>query len=144
MREKINLSQLAIEFDQVKDWEDKYKKLISLGKELPSFPDELKIEDLKVQGCQSQVWLKADYNNGLVNFRGDSDALIVKGLLALILSVYSNKTPEEILALKPDFLEDLGLKKHLSSNRSNGVLAMIKQIFYYAQAYLLLSKQGQQ
>lgn len=142
MSVKENLSQLAIEFDGISDWEEKYRKLIAWGKSLEELPEEFKVDDLKVRGCQSQVWLKSDFKDNKVYFKGDSDALIVKGLLSLILSVYSGRKPQEILDIKPDFLEELGLKQHLSSNRSNGVLAMIKQIYYYAQAYLLLEKQS--
>lgn len=136
------LSRLAEEFVEINIWEDRYKALVRWGKELESLSDNEKSDDLKVKGCQSQVWLKAELVDGHVKFRADSDAILVKGLLALILSIYSDKKPEEILKLTPEFLRDLGLEKHLSPNRANGVLAMIKQIFYYAQAFLLISKQA--
>jgi cysteine desulfuration protein SufE len=132
--------QLVSEFSKLSSWEDRYKRIIELGKALPAFPDDLKTEQLKVKGCQSQVWLKADYKNGRVEFTGDSDALLVRGLLAMILGVFSGATAREIVEAPLEFLKELGLQTHLSPSRSNGVFAMIKQIRLYAQAFLMLEK----
>ena len=132
--------QLVAEFSKFASWEDRYKRIIELGKALPVFPEEFKTEQLKVRGCQSQVWLKADYKNGKVEFIGDSDALLVRGLLAMILGVFSGATAREIVEAPLDFLKELGLETHLSPSRSNGVFAMIKQIKLYAQAFMMLEK----
>lgn len=129
------------DFSVFSDWESKYKKIIELGKKMQALPDDQKSEDLKVRGCQSQVWLKAELDpEGRIRFQGDSDALIVKGLLALVLKVFSEASPAEILEAPIDFLKKLGLDSHLSPSRSNGVYAMIKQIKFYAQAFLLLQR----
>lgn len=117
-------------------WELKYEKIIELGKKWPGLPEKLKTDDLKVKGCQSQVWLKATpLENGKIQFQGDSDAILVKGLVALVLSVYSNETPKDILEFEPQFLKDIGLDTGLSPSRSNGLFSMIKQIKYYAIAF---------
>jgi len=138
---QIKIEKLNIEFAAFSSWEEKYKHIISMGKSLAPLDDELKNPSLLVKGCQSQVWLKPNLNSeGLVSFNGESDSVIVQGLLALILSVYSEESPEAILATPPTFLEELGLKKHLTPNRANGVYAMVKQILYYAQAFKLLKK----
>lgn len=133
--------QLVEQFSRLENWEERYKKIIERGKELPPFPEEWQTEQYKVKGCQSQVWLKAEMNaQGEVIFRGDSDALLVRGLLALILGVFSKAPPAEVLAAPLDFLKDLGLESHLSPSRSNGLFAMIKQVRLYAQAFVLLNK----
>ena len=133
--------QIVSEFKDFKTWEEKYKYIIRLGKELPEMPESDKREDLKVKGCQSQVWLKADLNDQMqVVFQADSDALIVKGLIALLLRVFSEQTPESILQSDVKFIEDIGLTSHLSASRTNGLQSMIKQIKYYAQAYDYLVK----
>lgn len=140
IEEKIK--NLKNDFQSLSTWEEKYQKLIDLGKKWPGLPDELKIEDLKVKGCQSQVWIKADMTaDKKIQFRGDSDALLVKGLVALVLSVYSNETPQTILSTDPVFLKEIGFDSGLSPSRSNGLYSMIKQIKYYATAFqYLLSK----
>jgi cysteine desulfuration protein SufE len=131
---------LVSQFKDLK-WEDRYQLIIKIGKELDPLPENEKSEDLKVKGCQSQVWLKANLSpNGNLQFRADSDALIVRGLIALVLQVYSDRTPAEIIALAPDFVKDIGLDTHLSPSRANGLFAMIKQIKYYAVAFQALSK----
>ena len=124
------------------DWEKKYEKIIELGKKWPGLVESLKTEDLKVKGCQSQVWIKAEVSeHKTIIFSGDSDALLVKGLVALVLSVYSDETPQTILATAPEFLKELGFDTGLSPNRSNGLYSMIKQIKYYGTAFqYLLSK----
>ncbi len=119
-----------------------------MGKSLPEFPEKLKTEDLKVKGCQSQVWLSATLKEELnensaslvkkIYFQADSDALIVKGLIAILLRVYSGRTPDEILALAPDFISELGFSSNLSPSRANGLQAMVKQIKYYALAFKAL------
>jgi cysteine desulfuration protein SufE len=133
--------KLVEEFSRIPDWEDRYKRLIDYGKKLPEFPKELYDEKFKVRGCQSQVWLHAGLNPDLtVRLQADSDALIVKGLVAILLNVYSEATPEEILAASPQFLKDLGFEGHLSPSRANGFYAMLKQILYYAQAFQALAR----
>jgi len=134
-------NQLIQEFSKISSWEGRYQRIIELGRQLPPMPEEFKIDDLKVKGCQSQVWLKADLrkdpNNSeaRVYFIADSDALIVKGLVAILLKVYSGRTPKEILELSPDFIRELGFESNLSPSRANGLQAMIKQIKFYALAY---------
>lgn len=136
--------QIAAEFAKLNSWEDRYKKIISLGKELPDLPDSLRTEESKVKGCQSQVWLHAKLNaKNEIEFQGDSDALLVKGLVALLLKVYSGSTPEEIITTPPDFLKAIGFEGNLSPSRANGLFSMLKQIRYYATAYGLLLKQNQ-
>ena len=133
---------MVAQFSKVSDWEQKYEKLIELGKAWPGIPEELKNEDLKVKGCQSQVWIKADLKDGKIYFIGDSDAIIVRGLVALVLSVYSGQTPSDIMKYDASFLKDIGLDSGLSPSRTNGLYSMIKQIKYYATAFAyLLSKQ---
>lgn len=131
------------ELQKEKDWQKKYKKIIFYGKALSPFPKDLKRPEFLVKGCQSQVWLFAQKKeDGRVYFQGSSDALIVQGLLALLLSVFNGKNPEEILEISPDFLKELGLDSHLSPNRANGLYAMLKQIRYYAQAFHLIGLKG--
>lgn len=129
------------EFSRLPTWEDKYKRIIELGKSLPPLAEEFKTEQLKVKGCQSQVWLRVERSSeGTLRFTGDSDAILVKGLLALILEVFSEAPPQEILSAPLDFLKELGLDTQLSPSRSNGLFAMIKQIRLYAQAFLMMEK----
>lgn len=136
--------QIAAEFQNLKSWEDRYKKIISLGKALPDLPENLRTEDAKVKGCQSQVWLHAKLNSlGEIEFQGDSDALLVKGLVALLLKVYSGSTPEEILTTPPDFLKAIGFEGNLSPSRANGLFSMMKQIRYFAAAFGMLKGQNQ-
>lgn len=132
--------ELKSEFTAIASWEDRYKRLIEYGKKLESLPKELYDEKFKVRGCQSQVWLHAGLNaDQTMNLQADSDALIVKGLVALLLKVYSNATPTEILESTPDFLKELGFEGHLSPSRANGLYAMLKQILYYATAFRALA-----
>lgn len=142
MSNSINTIQdeIIAEFSKFTDWEQKYKHLIKLGKNLPDMPEEDKKEELKVKGCQSQVWLKAGLGpDKKVNFVGDSDAVIVRGLVALLLKVYSGQSAKDILETPPYFIEKIELAQHLSMSRTNGLNSMIKQIKYYAQAFSLLS-----
>lgn len=129
------VSALITEFNQFKDWEARYKHLIDLGKKLKPMDEVNRVDANLVKGCQSQVWFHAELNEGKVYFQSDSDASIVKGLAALLTYVYSDATPDEILATKPTFLEDIGLKEHLSMSRANGLNSMIKQISLFALAY---------
>ena len=139
---EVKAQEMVAKFSQITDWEQKYEQLIELGKAWPGIPSELKTEDLKVKGCQSQVWIKAELKDGKVYFIGDSDAIIVRGLVALVLSVYSGQTPSDIMKYDASFLKDIGLDSGLSPSRTNGLYSMIKQIKYYATAFAyLLSKQ---
>lgn len=129
------VGQLLKEFEEIEDWEKRYKLIIQKGKQLEALPEEQRIESNKVKGCQSQVWLHAEMQEGRIIFLADSDAAIVKGIISLLLQVYSNSTPDEILQTKPDFVDELGLRQHLSMNRSNGLSAMLKQISLYALGF---------
>jgi cysteine desulfuration protein SufE len=121
--------KLVEDWTGITNWEDRYKKLIELGKAMPSMPEELKTEDNKVRGCQSQVWIKTEKKaDGLVYFQGDSDALLVRGLVALVTGIYSGSKAEDILKTPPDFVKALGFETHLSPSRTNGLYSMIKRI----------------
>lgn len=138
---KIEKRQQAIlkEFESFQDWDSKYKRIIEMGKKLPPFPEVHRTEENKIKGCQSQVWFHAELSKeNCVLFQADSDALIVKGLVALVLAVYSSATPDEILATSPEFFKTLGLSSHLSPSRANGLNAMLKQIHNYALAYKIM------
>jgi len=124
--------EIINEFNFFPDWLERYQYIIELGKKLPQFPLDKKIEKYKVQGCQSQVWLYKESDNGKLLFYATSDAVIVCGLLAIILRIYNNRTKEEILLTPPRFIRELGLDKHLSMNRTNGLYAVLKQIEDYA------------
>lgn len=133
---QMRIEQVVQEFERVQSWEDRYKKIIQMGKELGDLPDSMKTEESKVKGCQSQVWLHAHLSSeGLVQFQGDSDAMLVKGLVALLLRVYSNAKPAEILMTPPDFLQKLGFEGNLSPSRANGLFAMLKQIRNFALVF---------
>jgi len=127
--------EIIEEFSIYTDWMDKYGYLIELGNDLKDLDPKEKIDQNLIRGCQSRVWLVAEMNDGIINFRGESDAVIVKGLVALLLRVVSGRTPKELIENDLHFIDDLGLKQHLSPTRSNGLLAMIKQIRLYAVAY---------
>ncbi|MBQ5752121.1 MAG: SufE family protein [Bacteroidaceae bacterium] len=127
--------EIIAEFVDFEDWLDRYQLLIDLGSEQEELPAEYKTDNNLIEGCQSRVWLQADYVNGKVVFRAESDALIVKGIVSLLIKVYSGRTPDEILENEPYFVEAIGLKEHLSPTRSNGLVAMIKQMRLYALAY---------
>ena len=123
------------EFSGFDDWLDRYQLLIDLGGEQPPLDEQYKSDGNLIEGCQSRVWLQADLVDGKVIFRAESDALIVKGIVSLLISVYSGQTPDDILASEPYFVEAIGLKEHLSPTRSNGLVAMIKQMKLYALAF---------
>ena len=123
------------EFSDFTDWMDKYQLLIDLGNEQKPLDDKYKTESNLIDGCQSRVWLQADYEDGKIYFTAESDALILKGIIALLIRVLSGHTPQEILDADLYFIERIGLKDHLSPTRSNGLLAMVKQIRMYALAF---------
>ncbi len=125
------------EFQDFDDWMDKYQLLIDLGNEQTPLEEKYKTEDNLIDGCQSRVWLQAEMRNGLLHLEAESDALIVKGIVALLIRVLSDHTPQEILDADLYFIEQIGLKEHLSPTRANGLLAMIKKIRTYAVAYSL-------
>jgi len=133
----INETQDEIieEFSGFDDWMDKYQLLIDMGSEEEPLEEKYKTEQNLIDGCQSRVWLQADYNNGIIHFRAESDALIVKGIVTLLIRVLSGHTPQEILDSDLYFIEQIGLKEHLSPTRSNGLLAMVKQMRMYALAF---------
>ena len=127
--------EIIDEFSGFDDWMDKYQLLIDLGNEQEPLDEKYKIESNLIDGCQSRVWLQADYVDGKLNFTAESDALIVKGIVALLIRVLSGHTPQEILDADLYFIEQIGLKEHLSPTRSNGLLAMVKQMRVYALAF---------
>lgn len=123
------------EFSDFEDWMDKYQLLIDLGNELEPLDEQYKTENNLIEGCQSRVWVQADFEDGKLVFKAESDALIVKGIIALLIRVLSGHTPQEILDSELYFIDAIGLKDHLSPTRSNGLLAMVKQIRMYALAF---------
>ena len=135
--ETINEIQDEIieEFAGFDDWMDKYQLLIDLGNDQEPLDEKYKVESNLIDGCQSRVWLQADYADGIITFTAESDALIVKGIVALLIRVLSGHTPDEILNADLYFIEQIGLKEHLSPTRSNGLLAMVKQMRMYALAF---------
>ena len=132
--------EIIEEFAGFDDWMDKYQLLIDLGNDQEPLDEKYKIESNLIDGCQSRVWLQADYADGMITFTAESDALIVKGIVALLIRVLSDHTPDEILNADLYFIEQIGLKEHLSPTRSNGLLAMVKQMRMYALAFK--SKEG--
>jgi cysteine desulfuration protein SufE len=127
--------EVVEEFSDFTDWMDRYQMLIDLGNDLEILKDQYKTENNLIDGCQSRVWLQCDYKDGKLVFTADSDALIVKGIIALLIQVMSGHTPSEILNADLYFIEKIGLREHLSPTRSNGLLAMVKQIKAYALAF---------
>lgn len=127
--------EIIEEFSMFEDWMDRYALLIDLGNSLEKLDNKYKVENNLIEGCQSRVWLQADYDNGKIHFRADSDAVIVKGIIALLIKVLSERTPSEIIEADLYFIERIGLKEHLSPTRSNGLVSMIKQMRFYAMAF---------
>ena len=127
--------EVVDEFALFSHWQDRYEHLIELGKDLPLIASEHKTDDNLVRGCQSRVWLNAELKNDLVHFTADSDAMITKGIVALLVRVFNDRTPEEILGASTEFIDTIGLRAHLSPNRANGLSAMIDQMKRYALAY---------
>lgn len=127
--------EIIDEFSIFDDWMDKYSLIIEYGNSLTKLDDKYKIPENVIEGCQSRVWLQTDYRDGKLHFQAESDAIIVKGLLALVLRIFSNRTPNEIIDTDLKFMKEIGLTDHLSPTRSNGLLSVIKQIRYYAIAF---------
>lgn len=127
--------EIIQEFADFDDWMDRYQLLIDLGSSQPKLDDKYKTEQNLIDGCQSRVWLQADMKDGLLHFQAESDALIVKGIVALLVRVLSDHTPQEILVADLYFIESIGLREHLSPTRSNGLLSMLRQMKLYALAY---------
>lgn len=125
---------LVAEFEALPTWEERYARLIAMARSLAELPESDRIDANKVRGCSSQVWLVHELRDGLVHLRADSDAVLVRGLVGLLLHVYSGHTPREILGAPPDFLEDMGLNAHLSPNRANGLASMAARIRQIAEA----------
>ena len=134
--------EIIAEFSDLTDWMDRYAYIIDLGNTLPPFPESEKVPANIIEGCQSRVWISAKKNeDGTIHFDAESDALIVKGIIALLLRVLNDRTPDELLGADLYFIEKIGLKEHLSPTRSNGLLAMVKQIHNYARAFKVLEAQ---
>lgn len=127
--------QIISEFENFDDWVDKYNYIIETSKHLPLIEEQYKTENNLISGCQSKVWLHASFNENLITFKADSDAIITKGIVAILIRVLSGQTPDEIINAKLDFIEKIGLKEHLSPTRSNGLVLMIKQMKLYALAF---------
>ena len=126
--------EIIDEFDLFDDWMERYEYLIELGKSLPIIDQQHKQDENIIKGCQSKVWLYSEMNQNKINFNADSDAILTKGLVALLLRVFSNQTPEDILLADTHFIDQIGLKEHLSPTRANGLVSMLKQIKLYAIA----------
>jgi cysteine desulfuration protein SufE len=127
--------EITDEFSFFDSWEEKYEYIIDLGKRLEPLDEKFKVEENIIKGCQSTVWLTSDFKNGKVFYKADSDAIIVKGLVSMLIKVLSGNKPDEILEAKLNFIKDIGMMTHLAQTRSNGLLAMVKQIKNYALAY---------
>lgn len=133
---------LVERFNQYSDWEDRYKELIKIGKNLGELPLEDQIEKFQIKGCQSKVWLKPNYSDGKIHFVATSDAVLVKGIVGLLVEAYSGSSPDEVISYKDDFLKDIGITDHLSMNRTNGLASMLKQIKMYGIVYKSLLDKG--
>ena len=129
--------EIIEEFSLFDNWDDKYEYIIDLGKKLPPLDDQYKKDENKVKGCQSTVWLVADYKDGRIYYKAESDAVIVKGLISMLIRVLSGQTPDDIVNAKLDFIREIGMISHLAQTRSNGLLSMVKQMKNYALAYKL-------
>ena len=127
--------ELIDEFSMFDDWMQRYEYMIDLGKSLPIIDENLKTDDLIIKGCQSKVWLNATLENEKIIFTADSDAIITKGIIAILIRAFSNQKPADILSANTDFIDTIGLKEHLSPTRANGLVSMIKQLKIYAIAY---------
>ena len=132
--------EIIEEFSLFDSWDDKYEYIIDLGKKLPVLEDQYKKDENKVRGCQSTVWLTADYEDGRVYYKADSDAMIVKGLISMLIRVLSGQVPDEIINAKLNFIREIGMMSHLAQTRSNGLLAMVKQMKNYALAFKVKEK----
>lgn len=139
MQEQLTIEEIereiVEEFSLFDSWDDKYEYIIDLGKKLPPLEEQFKIDENKVRGCQSTVWLAADFRDGKVYYKADSDAVIVKGLISMLIRVLSGQTPDAIVAAKLNFINEIGMTSHLAQTRSNGLVAMVKQMKNYALAF---------
>lgn len=134
---KEKQQEIVDEFAFLEDWEQKYEYIIDLGKELEGLPDDKKTDDNLIKGCQSKVWIDADFTDGKLNFNADSDGILPKGIVSLLVSIYSGRSTKEILDSDFEFISEIGLQEFLSPSRANGLMAMTKQIKFYAVAYQL-------
>jgi cysteine desulfuration protein SufE len=134
-------SEIVEEFSLFDSWDEKYEYIIDLGKKLEPLEAEYKVDENRVRGCQSTVYLVADYKDGKIWFRADSDAVIVKGLISMLIRVLSGHTPDEIVEAKLDFIKEIGMMSHLAQTRSNGLLSMVKQMKNYALAFKIKTPQ---
>jgi cysteine desulfuration protein SufE len=123
------------EFSMFEDWEERYQYMIDLGKTLPLIDEQFKTEENIIKGCQSKVWVHAEFKNNNIEFTADSDAIITKGIIAILIRVFSNQSPKAIMEANTNFIDEIGLKEHLSPTRANGLVSMIKQLKMYAIAY---------
>ena len=141
MSEKKSIQEIEAdiieEFSLFDAWDEKYEYIIDMGKKLPKLDEKYKLDENKVKGCQSTVWLVAEMENGNLIFKADSDAIIVKGLISMLIRVLSNHTPDEIIEAKLEFIQKIGMTSHLAQTRSNGLLSMVKQMKNFALAYKL-------
>jgi cysteine desulfuration protein SufE len=128
-------NEIVDEFSMFDDWMQRYEYIIELGKSLPLIDDKYKTDDNIIKGCQSKVWLQGEENNGRIMFTADSDAILTKGIIAILIRAFSNQKPSAILEANTDFIDEIGLKEHLSPTRANGLVSMIKQIKMYALAF---------
>ncbi|MFD2543147.1 SufE family protein [Lacinutrix gracilariae] len=128
-------NEIIEEFSMFEDWEERYQYMIDLGKSLPLIEEQYKTEDNIIKGCQSKVWVHAELKEDKIAFTADSDAIITKGIIAILIRVFSNQHPKDILEANTDFIDQIGLKEHLSPTRANGLVSMIKQLKLYAIAY---------
>ena len=136
-------NQIIAEFSNFEDWLDKYNYIIELGKDCPVINEKDKVNENLIKGCQSKVWLSAKLEEGRIRFRADSDAVITRGIVSLLIRTFDNQTPADILSADISFIEKIGLKEHLSPTRSNGLTAMLKQIKIYALAFQTLTQNQQ-
>lgn len=127
--------EIVSDFSLFDTWEEKYEYIIELGKKLAPLDDKYKVDENKIKGCQSTVWLVSDYKDGIVNFTAESDSIIVRGLVSLLIKVISGHNPDEIINAKLEFINRIGMTQHLAQTRSNGLLSMVKQMKFYAMAY---------
>lgn len=135
MKIKAIQDEIVDEFSMFDDWMERYEYIIELGKKLPLIKEEFKTEDNIIRGCQSKVWLKGEQNSDIVVFTADSDAILTKGIIAILIRTFSNQKAADILAADLDFIDEIGLKEHLSPTRANGLVSMIKNIKMYALAF---------
>ena len=127
--------EIVDEFSMFDDWMQRYEYMIELGKSLPLIDDQYKVDDNLIKGCQSKVWVHAEMDNDTLKFTADSDAIITKGIIAILIRAFSNQHPQDIIDADTDFIDEIGLKEHLSPTRANGLVSMIKQLKLYAIAY---------